>query len=166
MTWVAEIKEHRDYFKNPYTEETTFLAETEEDAKKLGVMYLMEKLDEDDYRPFVETDTFPEVTDKMRKAMLSRDLNILYKVFSEYSEDIFPGEYVNPLVEIEVYKRRDTLNQVDEDKFVKLCDSARSWIDMEEKLSPMDETERQRVYDLCGYEPDTDTAASGLAEDA
>lgn len=157
MPWVAEIKEHSDYFKDHSTEETTFFAETEEDAKKLAVMYVMEQLDADEYRPFLES---KNVSEKMKKAMLSRDPHVLYKLFNEHGDDIFPGEYVDQTLEVEVYKQREDIDKVDEANFVELCDSARSWIDMEEKLVPMDETERERVYDMCGYEPDTNTEAS------
>jgi hypothetical protein len=150
MPWVATIKEHRDYFKNHHTEETAFFAETEEDAKKLAVIYVMEKLDEDDYRPFVETSIFPEVTDKLKKAMLSRDPNILYKLFSTYADDIFPGEYVDQLLEVEVYKQREDIDKVDEDKFRELCDSARGWVDEDGELVPRTEDEMERLYDEDG----------------
>jgi hypothetical protein len=149
MPWVAEIQEHRDYFKNPSTKTATFLAETKEEAKKMAVLCAMEHLDEQNYfRAFTPDgeDSHEGVTEEMKKAMLSRDANQIFKVLYENEEAIFKGEYVPLTFEMQVYERSEEYDKFDDDAFLKICDAARDAIDCDGEIVPFFEGEMERLY--------------------
>jgi hypothetical protein len=152
MAWVAEIQKHVDYFKDQDTDTTTLLAATEEDAKKLAVLHVLEVLDDSEFRPFTSEGEgwYKGVTDDMKKAMLSRDANQMFEVLTEHARKVFKGEYVSPRLEIEIYERSDDYDEFDEEAFQTLCDSARSWIDVGGELVPITEDEEERLYDEDG----------------
>lgn len=152
MAWVAEIQKHVDYFKDQDTDTTTLFAATEEDAKKLAVLHVLEVLDDSEFRPFTPegANWYKGVTDDMKKAMLSRDVKQMFEVLTEHAHKVFKGEYVSPRLEIEIYERSDDFDEFDEEEFQKLCDSARSWIDVGGELAPITEDENERLYDEDG----------------
>ena len=147
MAWVAEIQKHVDYFKDQDTDTTSLFAATEEDAKKLAVFHVLEVLDDNEFRPFAPegADWYKGVTDDMKKAMLSRDIDQMFEVLTKHARKVFKGEYVSPRLEIEIYERSDDFDEFDEKEFQALCDSARSWIDEGGDLLPLTEDEKARL---------------------
>ena len=148
MAWVVEIQKHVDYFKDQDTDTTSLFAATEEDAKKLAVFHVLEVLDDNEFRPFTPDgeDWYEGVTEEMKKAMLSRDTNQIYKVLYENADVIFKGEYVSPTLEMQIYERSDEYDKFDDDRFLKICDAARDAIDCDGELVPFFEGELERVY--------------------
>lgn len=100
MTWVAEIKKHRDYFKNHHTEVTTYITKTKEEAETLAVLYMMEDLSNNDYYTLTKLDSA-----KLNEALLSKDFSRMYEALESCTEKLWWGEYVNPTLEVEVYER-------------------------------------------------------------
>ena len=123
MVWVAEIQEHTDYFKDNPTNTTTFLAETEEDAKRLVAWRLLENLEDNDFNKI--TDDSDCWYEDMRSAITEGDALKVYEVFYKYADLIFAGEYVSPTVEICVYKKKASVDVFNEEQFKKLCGQAR-----------------------------------------
>ena len=110
MVWVAQIQEHVDYFKRQSTETYTYSAETQEEAQKLAVLWVMRNLTDGDFYKLEQS----RFSDEDRDVFLSRDPLVIWAWLEKNADKLYEGEYVNPYVEIEVYSRRNGFDSFSE----------------------------------------------------
>lgn len=125
MVWVAQIQEHVDYFKRQSTETYTYSAETQEEAQKLAVLWVMRNLADGDFYKLEQS----RFSDEDRDVFLSRDPLAIWAWLEKNADKLYEGEYVNPYVEIEVYPRRSVFDSFSEEDFLKACDAAKDVLD-------------------------------------
>ena len=123
MTWVVEIETHIDYFKDNGSNTTTFIAKTVEEAKTLAVMFMLDRLDDSEFRPIERLDST-----ELTEALLSKDIPTMYEALSSRAHKIWAGEYVSQTLAVCVYKRQNEYDTVDQEALTKLFDSMEDWL--------------------------------------
>lgn len=133
MVWICEITEQYDDYKRHGSDTFTRLAETKEEAQKHAVLWLLERLDDDEFYKFDEDNSWYNLGKEDIAPFCSGDWKTVYKYMVESIDRLFKGEFVHPLVEISVYERPSNYDRPDEARLNELLNSAKALLSQEEE---------------------------------